>query len=95
MCRCTKMFAWKNRFACLVRVVVTMKCLSLDVDSAIDRAIFKVDLNGYCYCSHPELLSEVERTRLRSQAETYYIGKKIPDVHRKPVTLEQLRQKVK
>ncbi|QGQ95830.1 hypothetical protein EHS13_13560 [Paenibacillus psychroresistens] len=88
------MFAWKNRFACLVRIVVTMKCLSLDVDSAIDRAIFKVDLDGYCYCFHPELLSELERSRLRSQAETYFIGKKIPTIHLTPVTLEQLKVKV-
>jgi hypothetical protein len=72
------MFTWKDRLACLTRIVVTMKCQCLDVDAAIDRAIFKADKDGYSFCYHPEEISPLERTRLRSQAETYFIGKSIP-----------------
>lgn len=72
------MFLWKNRLACLTRVVVTMKCQELKVDEAIERALLKSDKGGYCYCSNPQLISPLERSKLRSQAETYFVGKSIP-----------------
>jgi hypothetical protein len=40
MLRFTNMFQWKNRFACLTRVVVTMKCHGLYVKPKFDDIPF-------------------------------------------------------
>lgn len=65
-------FIWKDRFACLRRVVVTMRCLGLDVDTAIKKALYKADQDGYAYCKHPEMISEGQRDKLRQDAEQYF-----------------------
>lgn len=83
------MFFWKNRYSCLLRIVVTMKCQGLDVDTALDRALNKADKNGYSFCIHPEQISPLEKSKLRSQADTYFVGKSIPALKWIPQKIER------
>lgn len=75
-------FFWNERngrYRCLIHIFVLMKCQDLNVDTAIDRALFKTDGSGYTFCHHPEAIRTEEKAKLRSDAMAAYEAGKVMD----------------
>lgn len=59
-------FIWRDRAACIRRIVVMVNCIEgMTMDKAIDAAIHKCDGPAHRYCNEPLKMSPSVREKLR------------------------------
>ncbi|WP_156158266.1 hypothetical protein [Gordoniibacillus kamchatkensis] len=69
----SEQFRWLEgkRIECIHRIVLTIKCLGWDMDTAVRHALAKSDGIQFTYCRNPDRISDLQFHRLKQDAEAY------------------------